>query len=169
MILDAEKRERAVAHAFVGVIVQIHVRDFDVARRERFRVDAEAVILRGDFDFLRAQILHRMIRAMMAEFQFECLAAERQAAELMAEADAENRDAAEEFLDICDGVRDRFGIAGTIREKDAVRLERENIFGGSFRRDDGDVAAVVDEEAENILLDAVVVGDDAIAAIVLRG
>ncbi len=37
MILHAEKRQRAVAHAFVGVVVQIHVRDFDVARRERIR------------------------------------------------------------------------------------------------------------------------------------
>ena len=91
VILDAEQRERAVAHAFVRVVVQIYVRDFDVARRQRIRVDAEAVILRCDLDFLRAQILHRMVRAVMAEFQLERVAAERQAAELMAEADAEDR------------------------------------------------------------------------------
>ena len=96
MILHAEERQRAVAHAFVGVIVQIDVRDFDVARRERFGIHAEAVVLRRDFDFLRAQIFHRMIRAVMAEFQLECLAAQREAAELMAEADAEDRDAAEQ-------------------------------------------------------------------------
>ena len=50
MILDAEERQRAVAHAFVGVVVQIDMRDFDVARRKRIGIDAEAMILRGDLD-----------------------------------------------------------------------------------------------------------------------
>ena len=82
-----------MAHAFVGVVVQIHVRDFDVAGRQRIRVHAEAVILRGDFHVARQQILHRMIRAVMAEFQLESFAAQRQAAELVPQADAENRHA----------------------------------------------------------------------------
>src|ERR1039458_5930094 len=56
MILDAEERKRAVAHAFVRVIVQIDVRDLDIALRERIRIDAEAMILGGDFDFLREEI-----------------------------------------------------------------------------------------------------------------
>ena len=71
MVLHAKKRQIFVPHALVGVVVKIDVRDFDVARRERFGINAEAMILRGDFDFLREQILHGMIRAVMAEFQFE--------------------------------------------------------------------------------------------------
>jgi hypothetical protein len=57
-----------VAHAFVGVIVEIDVGDFDVAGGERFGIDAEAVILRGDFNFLVLQILHGMIGAVVAKF-----------------------------------------------------------------------------------------------------
>ena len=71
MILHAEKRERTMAHALVCVIVQIYVRDFNVARWKRIRVDHEAVVLRCDFDVSRLQILYRMIRAVMAEFQLE--------------------------------------------------------------------------------------------------
>ena len=67
------------------------------------------------------------------------------------------------LLDVRDGVGDRLGIAGTIREENAVGLERENVFSGSFRRDDGNVAAMIHQQAKNILLDAVIVGDDAIA------
>jgi len=68
VVLDAEEGQLFVAHAFVGVIVQIDVRDFDVAGGERFGIDAEAVILRGDFDFFVKQVLNGMIRAVMPEF-----------------------------------------------------------------------------------------------------
>jgi len=57
-----------VAHAFVGVVVQIDVGDLNIAGRKRFRIDAEAVILGRDFDFLVLKILHGMIGAMVAEF-----------------------------------------------------------------------------------------------------
>jgi len=61
MILHAEQGQILVAHAFVGVVVQVDVRDFDVARRERFRIDAETVILGGDFHLAGEQIFHRVI------------------------------------------------------------------------------------------------------------
>ncbi len=48
MILHAEERKTPVAHAFVGVIVEVDVRNFDVACGQGFWVDAEAVILRRD-------------------------------------------------------------------------------------------------------------------------
>ena len=122
MVLHAEERQLFVAHALVGVVVEIDVRDFDVARGQRFGIDAEAVILRGDFDFLREQVLYRMIRAVMAEFQLESFAAQSEAAELMAKADTENGDATKKFLNIFDGVADGLRIAGTIRKEHAVRL-----------------------------------------------
>lgn len=71
MVLDAEKGKLLVAHAFIGVIVEIDVSDLDVAGRQRFWIDAKAVILSGDFDFLGQQILHGMIGAVMAELQLE--------------------------------------------------------------------------------------------------
>ncbi len=92
MILHAEERQGAVAHAFVGVIVQIYVRDFYVAGGQRFRVYAKAVILRGDFYLLGEQIFYGMIRTMVAELQLEGFSAQGEPAQLMAEANAEHRE-----------------------------------------------------------------------------
>ena len=158
MVLDAEKGQLFVAHAFVGVVVEIHVGNFNVARRERFGVDAEAVILGGDFDFLGEEVLHGMIRAVMAEFQFEGLAAKSETAELMAEADAKDRNAAEELLDIFDGIAHRLRIAGTIGKKNTVGLEVENVLRTRLRGDNPNIAVMIDQQTENVLLDAEIVG-----------
>src|SRR5260370_41333533 len=71
VVLHAEKRQRLVAHALIGVVVQIDVRDFDLAGWQGFRIDAKAVILHGDFDLFRYQVFHRSIRALMPECQLE--------------------------------------------------------------------------------------------------
>jgi len=76
----------------------------------------------------------------------------------MAEADAKDRDAAEEFLNVFDGVPDRFGVAGAIRKENAVRLEIENVLGRRLRGDDPGFAVMVHEQTENVLLNAEVVG-----------
>ena len=57
----------------------------------------------------------------------------------------------------------RLGIAGAVREKDAIGLQREHVFGGGERRDDGHVAAGMHEAAQDVLFDAEIVGDDVIA------
>src|SRR6266849_11038772 len=86
VILHAEERQGFMAHAFVGLIVQVYVRDFHIFGRQRIRIYTEAVILRGDFDLLGEQILYRMIRAVVAKFQLEGFSAKREAAQLVAEA-----------------------------------------------------------------------------------
>ncbi len=48
------------------------------ASRQRLRIDREAMILRGDLHPPRAQIHHRMIRAVMAEAELVGVAAERE-------------------------------------------------------------------------------------------
>ena len=75
VILDAEQRQAFVAHAFVSVVVEVDVGDLNIAGRKRFGIDAEAVILRGAFDFLIQKILDGMIRTVVAKFQFEGFAA----------------------------------------------------------------------------------------------
>ena len=67
------------------------------------------------------------------------------------------------FANILDRVSDRLGIAGTIREENAVGLQREHVCRRSLRRHDGNVAAVIHEQAQNILLDAEIVGHHAMA------
>ncbi len=163
MILHAEERQRLVAHALVGIVVQIDMRDFDFARRQRFRIDAETMILSGDFYLLGQQILYGVIRTVVAEFQLERFAAQRQSAQLVPQANSENRHAADELLNALHSVADRLRIARPVREEDPVRLHPQNVFGGSLRRHNVDFAVVVDKQAQNVLLDAVVVGHHAMS------
>ena len=68
MILHAEQRQRPVPHPLIRVIVQIHMRNLHVARRQRIWIHAKSMILRSDLHLLGAQVLHRMIRPMMPKF-----------------------------------------------------------------------------------------------------
>ena len=58
---------------------------------EQLRVDREAVVLRGDLDLAGLEVHDRMVRAAVAELELEGLAAAGEAEDLVAEADAEDR------------------------------------------------------------------------------
>ena len=66
--------------------------------RQRIGIDGEAVVLGRDLDLVRGEVLHRVVAAAMAELQLERLPAQRQAEDLMAEADAEDRHVARDEL-----------------------------------------------------------------------
>ena len=69
------------------------------------------------------ELLHRMVRAAMAELQLERLAAHRQTENLMPEADAEDRHAGrDQRLRVLDRICQRRRIAGAVAEKHAVGL-----------------------------------------------
>ena len=89
VILDAKDWQFFVPHSFDCAVVQIYVRDLDVFR-QRIRIDSEPVILRGDRDLAVAQIFHRLIRAMMSKFQFECRSSERESENLVTETNPED-------------------------------------------------------------------------------
>src|SRR5579875_2604391 len=78
----------------------------------------------------------------------------------MTEADSKDGLASGQFADILLGVCDRFRVAGAVREKNAVGIEREHVFRGSLRRNHSDTAALLCQHTENILLDAEIIGDD---------
>ena len=92
VILHAEYRMAAVTKTFQGVIVQVHVRDLDVGWIERILVHGEPVVVRCDFNSLAHLVENRVVRAAMPELELVGLAAECQPQELVAQADAENRD-----------------------------------------------------------------------------
>ena len=74
------------------------------------------------------QLLHRMIRAAVAELQLERLAADGEAEDLVAEADAEHRHVRlHQLADVVDGVGERRRIAGAVAQEDAVGLDRQQI------------------------------------------
>ena len=91
MILHAKNRLRLVPHALDGLVVQIDAVHGDF-RRQAFRVHGKTVVLRRDFHPAGFQILDRLVRAAMAEFQFEGFPAERLPENLVAEANPENRE-----------------------------------------------------------------------------
>ena len=62
MVLDGHYRKRLVSNALDGVVVQVDVADLDL-RRERIRIDREAMILGGDMDETGLQVLDRVVRA----------------------------------------------------------------------------------------------------------
>src|SRR6185436_19114439 len=125
VVLDREDGEVAMAEALDGAVVQVHVRQLERGIVEERGIHREAVVLRGDLDLSGAQVLHRMVRPTVAELELEGLAAAGEPEDLVAEADAKDGPRFDELAGRLDRVIAGLGIAGAIREEDAVRLERE--------------------------------------------
>ena len=62
--------------------------------------------------------------------------------------------------DRADRVVAGLGVARAVRQEDAVGLQREHRRRRRLRRDDGDAAAALGEQAQDVVLDAEIVGDD---------
>src|SRR5262249_6556196 len=95
VVLHAKSAEVGDLQALARDVVEVRVGALR-ADRERVEIDAEAVVLRGDLDAPGGEVLHRLVRAAVAEFELVGLAAEGQGEELVAEADAEDGDLAEQ-------------------------------------------------------------------------
>src|SRR5262245_37695634 len=115
MVLNAERRNRAMLEAFAGVVVQVDMRDLDVVQIETFRVDREAVILRGDLHLFALDIKNRMITAVMSEFQLVGFAAQSQSENLMAQTNPEDRLLPQHVANALDRVLERLRVARPIR------------------------------------------------------
>src|SRR5579862_2624180 len=103
------------------------------------------MILAADEYLAGLEVLHRMIRAVVAEFHLHRAPAGGEAEDLVAEADAEQRQVAlQELLRRLDGVIARFGIARSVGEEDAVGLERQYLLGRGLRRNHRHAAAAVE-------------------------
>src|SRR3569623_985960 len=86
----------------------------------------------------------------------------------MPETDAEHRDVGGGALaDRVDRIIAGRGIAGAGREEHAVRVHREYLRGGRLCRHHCQATAAIDQHAQDIALDAVVVGDDVIRQLLL--
>ena len=115
------------------------------------------MVLRRDLDLARQQVLYGVVGAVVAELELVGLAAERQADNLVPEADAEDRHAPGEFAHRFNRIRTRLGVARAVREKDAVGLEREHVLGRRERRHDRDPAADVHQPPQDVLLDTEII------------
>src|SRR6266436_2124880 len=93
MILHAENRLGLVSHSFNGLIVEIEAVHRHIGGKG-VGINGEAMILSRDFDLAGLQVFDGLVRAPLAEFQFEGLATKCLAENLVAQADSENRNAA---------------------------------------------------------------------------
>jgi hypothetical protein len=86
-------------------------------------IDGEAMVLAGDQHLAGVEVLHRMVGAVVAELHLHGLAAGSQAHQLVAEADAEHRDAASP------------GSRGSRRSRNRRARDRPGRWRGTRRRD----------------------------------
>src|SRR5712692_741523 len=147
-------------HALGGAVVEVHMGFDEPGLLHRLRVHAEAVVLRGDLDAPRLEVLHRVIGAVMAELELVGAAPEGQAQDLVAEADAEDGQLADEPLHRLDEIRHRFGVPRAVGEKEPVGLPLAHGRGRRMGRHDVDLAAEGGQLPKDIPLDPGVVGDD---------
>src|SRR6202023_3280621 len=94
------------------------------------------------------------------EFQLERFSAEREAAQLVAETNAEYRNAPDELANIFHGIIHWLGIAWTVGQKYAVGGHAKDFVCGGLRRYHSHFAVMIHEQAQDILLDAEIVRDD---------
>src|SRR5258708_1021423 len=95
VVLDGEDRQGAMAQAFARPVVQIALRDEEVSGWDRCRVDLELVVLARDVHAARLEILHRVVGAVVAERQARRARPGGSTQDLVAQADAEDRDSAD--------------------------------------------------------------------------
>src|SRR5215469_3413771 len=100
-----------------------------------------------------------MISTVMAELQLEGLAAQGKPSQLMAKTNPEDRLAPHEPADRVDRVRTWLGIARAVRQEEPIWLKGEHIFGWSLRRHHRYFAPFSPQFAQDVLLDAEVVGN----------
>ena len=93
----------------------------------------------------------------MAKFQLVSLAAKRKTNQLMSQANAEHWLASGKLADSLLRVAQGLGIAGSIREENTVRLERQHVFRRGLGRNHRYPAALPRQHAENVVFHAKVI------------
>src|ERR1700756_719551 len=119
---------------FEGVVIQIDMGQVYLALLQRIRIDGEVMVVRGDLDLAVVRLLYRMIAAMVAELQLVTPAPKRETDQLVAETDTEDRLLAYQPPDVVLRVVQRLRVSWPIGKEDAIRLERQHIFGRDLRR-----------------------------------
>ena len=88
--LESEGRRAEQFNSLQGVVEQRAVRGAHLLGQALF-VHREAVVLAGDHDLFAAQVLHRVIRAVVSELHFHGLRTGGEGQQLVTEADSEHR------------------------------------------------------------------------------
>src|SRR5581483_1896027 len=100
-----------------------------------------------------------MVTAMVSEFQLEGFSPQRDSRQLVSKADTEDRLPSHQAPNVVHRVGARLGISRAIRQEYSVGFQSEHIFGFGLCGDDRDLAALAAQLAQDVVLDAEVVGD----------
>src|SRR2546427_2488557 len=105
--LEAKRRPVGACEALQAAIEEGYVGGLEV-RRERVRVDREAVVLAGDDDRSPFQVFHRVVCAVMPELHLHGPGSRCESHKLVAQADPESRNpSVDDLADGAYGVVDR--------------------------------------------------------------
>src|SRR5208337_5020816 len=107
MVLDRNNGKFNMTHAFFRAVVEVPVGEFCLAA-QAMDINAIVVVLGCYFHPSGLNIFYRMVASMVAEFEFVCLAAHRQAEYLVAETDAEYRPFPHQFTHIFNSIYNCF-------------------------------------------------------------
>src|SRR5215210_3963835 len=134
VVLHAARRHVEQADALDRPVVEVHVRELGGAElrldpHADLALDRKAVVLRGDRDPARPQVLDGVVRATVPERELEGLEPRGAGEQLMAEADAEDGLRGEQLADRLHDVVERRRVAGTRDEEKAVGIAGEQLFG----------------------------------------
>ena len=160
MVLHRENRLGTVAKTLARLVVEIDLGGFHLGRGQGAWIDRKPVILGGDADPARGQVLDRLVAAAMTELELEGLSPERVAENLVAQANAEDRLFADERPDGLVGVGNDGRIARAVREKNAVRVGRERLVRRRRGGENPHLKAVLAQPAQDVGLQAEVEGRD---------
>src|SRR5438270_6951142 len=120
VLLDSERGQSAVAGALDRPVVQVPLRDVEVAAWDRGRVDLELVVLARDVHAPGVEVLHGVVGAVMAVRETRRRRARGAAEDLVPEADPEERHLAERLPRELDRLLEDSGVARTVGEHEAV-------------------------------------------------
>jgi hypothetical protein len=159
MVLHGEGAVGGGGQPFAAVVVEVDVRGDD-ASGQSGRVYGETVIVAGDLHRAALRYLHRLIAAAMAEFELVGLRPQRQPQNLMPQADAEDGFVSQQLGYRLNGVGNGRRIARPIRKEDTIRFQSQRLSRRRRRRDYRHPATISGQQAQNVALDAKIIGYD---------
>ena len=99
----------------------------------------------------------------MSKLEAVGIRSERTTNQLMSQTNPKHRHVTfNQFLHSFNGIGQTCRVTGTIREKDAVGVQRQHIFRRSIRRDNGHIRAIRRKMAKDVFFDTKIVGNNVV-------
>ena len=156
VVLDAEGGQRAVAEALDRAVVQVALRDVEIAVGDRRGIDLELVVLTRDVDVARVEVFDRVVRTVVAVRQPRSRSSGGAAHDLVTEADAEHRDLTQRFAREVHRPIEDGGIAGAVRQHEPVCAARAHVRPGRRMRKHHHPASALAQRPQDVGLHAIV-------------